>query len=111
VQGEAARRHLQLNGIDIFRRHRVKFKHRAIAGEVKRFEVFRVIDSSPAREFVEASEAYDFVAVARRNDFPPHGIDNVEVEFVRAAAYLAFLALRSVAHFELLVVGSDHVDK
>jgi hypothetical protein len=97
MQGEAARRHLQLNVFDIFRRHGVKLEHRAIAGEVKRFEVPGVIDPFPAGEFVEAGEADDFVPEASRHDFPPHRIENVEVEFIQTAAHLAFLPLRAFA--------------
>ena len=111
MQGQAPRRHLQLNVFDIFRRHRVKFKHRAIARKVKLFEMIGVVDAASACEFVETSQAYDFVSIASRNDFSPHGIENVEVEFIQTTAHLAFLPLRAFAHIELLVVGPNHVDK
>jgi len=70
--------------------------------------VLGVVYPPPARELVEASEAYDFVPISGRYDLPPHGIENVEIEFVQAAAHLAFLAVRPPADVELPSVGSHH---
>jgi hypothetical protein len=101
MQGEAARGNLQLDAFDIFRSNRLKFEHRAVAREVERFEVSGIVDTPPAGEFVEASQANDFVPVARRNDFSPHRIENVEVEFIQAAAHLAFLPMGAFARIQL----------
>jgi hypothetical protein len=111
MQGQAPRRHLQLNVFDIFRRHRVKFKHGAIARKVKLFEMIGVVDAAAAREFVETRQTYDFVPKTRRHHFSPYGIQDMEIEFIRTAAHLALLPPRIIALIRAFFIGSVHVDK
>jgi hypothetical protein len=88
--------------------YRLEFKNHPIAGEIEHIQRLRVVYSPLEREFIEASEANDFVLETRRNNFFPHPVENVKIELIRTAAYLAFLPQRPVAPNKFYVARSRH---